>query len=230
MKIQDMPSDYFPGIIAHRGNVKGANPSRENSPDYIGEALNSGYGVEIDAWFVNGQWGLGHDEPKYAIDPEYFFELNDWGKPQTEGAIWDPRNHPKIWIHLKNLDAVQEMKNINRTGALNRKKEAGDAFLAQGRRIADRLNFFWHQEDDLTITNHGHIWVHPKVALIPQDSGWVVPELEKNLRSGDIYYDYTNENWTRARWVCVDYADSVRKFYGDLINSRANAKKLRNGY
>ena len=34
--------------IAHRGNIRGPNPERENSPDYIDEAIQSGYYVEVD--------------------------------------------------------------------------------------------------------------------------------------------------------------------------------------
>ena len=36
--------------IAHRGNVNGKNESRENSPDYIMEAISLGFYVEIDVY------------------------------------------------------------------------------------------------------------------------------------------------------------------------------------
>ena len=35
--------------IAHRGNFAGINRDRENSPDYIEEAIAAGYNVEVDA-------------------------------------------------------------------------------------------------------------------------------------------------------------------------------------
>ena len=38
-------------LIAHRGNISGIDSERENSPDYIDEAISQGYDVEIDAWY-----------------------------------------------------------------------------------------------------------------------------------------------------------------------------------
>ncbi len=36
------------GIISHRGNLDGPIPERENSPDYIDQAIKWGFVVEID--------------------------------------------------------------------------------------------------------------------------------------------------------------------------------------
>ena len=52
-------------LIAHRGNLHGPNPDKENSTDYINEAIESGYNVEIDVWFINNKWYLGHDNHIY---------------------------------------------------------------------------------------------------------------------------------------------------------------------
>lgn len=76
--------------IAHRGNLYGPNPSRENHPDYIQEALHQGYDVEIDVWYKNGTWWLGHDEPQY---------------PTTLSFLQTPR----LWIHAKSLEALTEL-------------------------------------------------------------------------------------------------------------------------
>ena len=84
-------------IIAHRGNVYGPNEDKENSPDYILEALALGYEVEIDVWHVSGEFFLGHDGPEHKID-EIFLE-ND-----------------KFWCHAKNREALDAMilnKNIH---------------------------------------------------------------------------------------------------------------------
>ena len=58
-------------LISHRGNISGPNPERENHPEYIFEVLQAGYDVEIDVWFVDNKFMLGHDEPQY----EFPFEL-----------------------------------------------------------------------------------------------------------------------------------------------------------
>jgi len=57
-------------LIAHRGNIDGRQPERENSPDYIDRAIYLGYDVEVDVWSKEDQFGLwlGHDYPIHAID------------------------------------------------------------------------------------------------------------------------------------------------------------------
>lgn len=77
--------------IAHRGNIDGPNPSKENDPDYIDEALKLGYDVEVDVWFDrdNGWW-LGHDAPVYNIS-EHFL------------------TSPNLWLHCKNAAALHRL-------------------------------------------------------------------------------------------------------------------------
>jgi len=44
----------------------------------------------------------------------------------------------KLWIHCKNIEALlylKEMRNMN--------------------------NYFWHQEDDVTLTSNGFLWTYP---------------------------------------------------------------------
>jgi hypothetical protein len=76
-------------FIAHRGNVNGPIPERENDPAYIQEAINLGYEVEIDVWMVNDALFLGHDEAKYQIKTDFLMEHKD-----------------KLWCHAKNEDAL----------------------------------------------------------------------------------------------------------------------------
>lgn len=73
--------------IAHRGNLTGPNKEQENHPDYIMEAINSGYHCEIDFWKENDKLLLGHDEPQYEIDFSFLFT-------------------PNLIIHCKNLHAL----------------------------------------------------------------------------------------------------------------------------
>ena len=78
-------------LISHRGNIDGKIPEYENNPNYIEAALELGYDVEVDVWFVDGKFMLGHDEPQYETD--YKFLMNE-----------------KLWCHSKHLDALFEMK------------------------------------------------------------------------------------------------------------------------
>lgn len=78
-------------LISHRGNINGPNDIKENSPYYIMEAISEGFDVEVDVWYVDNQFWLGHDSPQYRID--YKFLLNE-----------------KLWCHAKNINALMEMK------------------------------------------------------------------------------------------------------------------------
>ena len=73
---------YF---ISHRGNLKGSNPKKENSVQYINNALNNNFDVEIDLWFEKNFFFFGHDSPQYKIDLDFIKKR-------------------KFWIHAKNLE------------------------------------------------------------------------------------------------------------------------------
>lgn len=77
-------------FISHRGNIEGPNPNEENKVEYICEAINQNYDVEVDVWFKNNQFFLGHDEPQYIIDMEFL-------------------NNNKLWLHAKNLDCFYKL-------------------------------------------------------------------------------------------------------------------------
>ena len=86
-------------LIAHRGNLVGPDLSRENHPDYIKQALDLGYHVEIDVWSVCDTFALGHDGPQYEIDLNF---LKD--------------RESVLWCHAKNIQALSELikyKDIN---------------------------------------------------------------------------------------------------------------------
>ena len=48
-------------LISHRGNINGIEKNNENNPDYINQAISSGYDVEVDVRYESGQFFLGHD-------------------------------------------------------------------------------------------------------------------------------------------------------------------------
>ena len=73
-------------LISHRGNLEGPNPDKENHPDYITSALKAGHDVEVDVWYQNKKWYLGHDNPKYQVKYDFLAER-------------------KFWLHAKNGDA-----------------------------------------------------------------------------------------------------------------------------
>jgi hypothetical protein len=80
-------------LISHRGNLKGKVDSLEKSPSHIIDVLNSKIDCEIDVWFVDNQYYLGHDNPQYRID-ESFLSQNG------------------LWCHAKNLESLEKMLEI----------------------------------------------------------------------------------------------------------------------
>ena len=76
-------------LISHRGNLNGVS-SRENEPEYIRESLVQGFDVEVDVWYVDGKFWLGHDKSQYKV---------------SEGFL----EHPNLWCHAKNIQALYIM-------------------------------------------------------------------------------------------------------------------------
>ena len=81
-------------LISHRGNLDGKNENKENHPDYIEEALDKNYDVEIDVWNIFNNYFLGHDNPDYPIKKDFL-------------------KNNKLWCHAKNIDAIDDMLKNN---------------------------------------------------------------------------------------------------------------------
>lgn len=80
--------------IAHRGLVNGPDKTLENHPEQILRALDQGFDVEIDVWYIDGEWLLGHDAPTYNISAGFL-------------------DHKQIWAHCKNIAALYELTELN---------------------------------------------------------------------------------------------------------------------
>jgi hypothetical protein len=134
-------------LISHRGNIDGPNPENENKPPYILDAIIKGYEVEVDFWFSNNKFYLGHDEPQYDIPIE-----------------WLENNYRKLWIHCKNVDAINKLHELDRGGFY--------------------LNYFWHENDKVTLTSQGYLWAYPGVDCSNGIS--VMPELAKDFKLKNV--------------------------------------------
>jgi hypothetical protein len=77
---------YF---IAHRGNINGPD-KKENHPDYILKAAKKGFNVEIDVWYNNGKYILGHDKPEHEVTSDFL-------------------KNKLFWCHAKNIDGLSAM-------------------------------------------------------------------------------------------------------------------------
>ena len=86
-------------LISHRGNIDGKKPERENSPEYILEAIEFGYHVEVDVWYKDNQLYLGHDGPQYETDVAFL-------------------KNEKLWCHCKNSEALAETMKVGKEMAI----------------------------------------------------------------------------------------------------------------
>ena len=124
--------------ISHRGNVDGKKPHLENQPKYIDETISMGFDVEIDVWYIDNKWWLGHDGPQYEIDFDWMDDRSD-----------------RLWVHCKNKQAVEY-------------------FITNDYESAN-INWFWHEEDTMTLTSFNYVWVYPgkqpvkgSIAVMPE--------------------------------------------------------------
>jgi hypothetical protein len=77
-------------LISHRGNLDGPNPARENSLDYIDEAIKAGFKVEVDLRRVGEQFFFGHDYPQHPVEPTWIFDRED-----------------SLLLHVKDFEAMK---------------------------------------------------------------------------------------------------------------------------
>jgi|688.fasta_scaffold905795_2 hypothetical protein len=83
-------------LIAHRGNVNGADPNKENRLSYLEDAINKGYQVELDVRMSRNQIYTGHDKPLDLI-PNH----------------WLVKFKKKLWIHCKDVKSLNYFANLN---------------------------------------------------------------------------------------------------------------------
>jgi len=80
-------------LISHRGNTAGPNIEKENSPEYLKEAISMGYNVEVDIWLISQTIFLGHDEPTYEVTEDFIKEISK-----------------EAWFHCKNIESLYMFK------------------------------------------------------------------------------------------------------------------------
>jgi hypothetical protein len=117
---------------------------------------------------ISGRFENNENNPDYidlAISKRYDVEVDIWcigdslylghDIPQYKIEFnWILDRALNLWIHCKNIEALDFMKS-------NKHK----------------LNYFWHQKDDVTITSLGHLWTYPGKKLTKWSIA-VMPETE----------------------------------------------------
>jgi hypothetical protein len=137
---------------------------------------------------TNGKFESYENEPNYidmAITKGFDVEIDIWcidnqiylGHDEPQYGIdftWLRDRIPKLWIHCKNLEALVLLKNFEY-----------------------ETNYFWHQEDDFTITSMGYFWTYPGKEL-SSNSIAVMPETK----------EFKDIN--KAYAICSDYVEKIK--------------------
>ena len=167
-------------IIAHRANLGGPNPEVENNPEQIDKCIEKGYDVEIDLRIDESTktlW-LGHDTPDYKVT---------W--------YWLAQRLRNLWIHCKDYNTLVELSSHETS------KDNGFDIPAGG------CNFFWHQEDEYTLTSNNIIWAYPgkpdnlKTSKLI-NTVLVMPEWNK--------IDWESLKLLRCYGICTDYPEKLK--------------------
>ena len=98
------------------------------------------------------------------------------------GREWIEERKDKLWCHAKNVEALIPL-------------------LERG------IHCFWHQEDDVTLTNRGWLWTYPGKFLTPKSIA-VMPEMlncDVNPKAG--------ADWLFGQvcaGICTDFVDRLK--------------------
>jgi len=136
---------------------------------------------------INGRLESYENEPNYidlAISKGFDVEIDIHmiegnlylGHDEPQYGItqnWINQRFDKLWLHCKNIEAVEWFSSIS------------------------GFNYFWHQEDTLTLTSKGYIWSYPGKQPI-KNSIAVMPELY-------------NDNLNSCIGICSDYIQNYKK-------------------
>lgn len=85
--------------------MDGPDKERENTISQIDLAIGQGFHVEIDLWYENEKWWLGHDSPSTPVDTKWLEEID-----QGIGGL------SRAWIHAKNIDALYRLRSMEWPG------------------------------------------------------------------------------------------------------------------
>jgi hypothetical protein len=136
---------------------------------------------------LNGPNSIDENKPEYILDSIYrgfdceidvrfinneLFLGHD--SPQYKISIdFLLNNSDKFWIHCKNIDALDYLLTF------------------------PKLNIFWHNEDEYTLTSKKYIWCYPG-KLVTNNSIIVMPEWNK-------FKIYDN-----AYGICTDFVHEIK--------------------
>lgn len=137
---------------------------------------------------INGPIPEIENKPEYideAIKLGYDVEIDVWYK---DDELWLGHDYPqyivnRIWLYLHKKNLWVHCKNVDAINYFNKELKT--------------FNYFWHQEDTLTLTSKNFIWVYPGKQPI-KNSIAVMPEIN-------------NDNISQCLGICSDYIQKYKK-------------------
>lgn len=146
---------------------------------------------------INGSNPLNENNPDYideAISKGYDVEIDirydtldnnfylGHDNPQyIVTPYWLAQRMENLWIHCKNIDALNYF--VSKTGG---------------------YNYFWHQNDDFTLTSKNYIWTYPGKTYTP-NSIIVMPEWNIDVSNFSDLLVYG------CYGICSDNVEYIRK-------------------
>jgi hypothetical protein len=135
---------------------------------------------------LNGKMPQNENHPDYineAIHAGYDVEIDVWvvdnelflghDKPQYKVIHnWLSTRYEKLWIHCKNVEAMEWFNSF------------------------PGFNYFWHEEDTVTLTSMNIIWAYPGKQTI-KGSIAVLPEIH-------------NDDLSACVGICSDYINNYK--------------------
>jgi hypothetical protein len=136
---------------------------------------------------INGKINELENNPNYvdkALRLGYDVEIDIWviegqiflghDEPQYQVSIdWLYKRKNELWIHCKNIESIEYFNKLMGT-----------------------YNYFWHQEDTVTLTSKNFIWAYPGKQPI-KNSISVLPEL-------------FNDDVSNTIGICSDYIEKYK--------------------
>jgi hypothetical protein len=146
---------------------------------------------------INGPNPLEENKPEYieaAIAQGYDVEIDIrydtfdkklyLGHDELQYLIdwcWLGQYKDNLWIHCKNIEALYEFAHVT-----------------------SGFNYFWHQEDNFTLTSRNYIWTYPGKEYTSK-SIIVMPELNIN------YIDFSSMSKYNCFGICTDYPSKIKR-------------------
>jgi hypothetical protein len=210
-------------ILAHRGNVAGPNPQKENSIDFLLSALKAGYGIETDIRDMDGEVVVSHDLPVGQVPKfsEFLLRLPGLNDGQVLALnIKSDGMHKLIEKMMGSHNAIGNTfffdMSVPTLYALSK--------TLRGENLASRLSDI--EPEPMLYDSVGWIWIDcfvkdfddwaraKKYAMGGKKLAFVSPDLHK--RPHTPFWKELKENFPGEGdiYLCTDYAEEASEFFG----------------